>query len=129
MNLLKKGLIRGSIPFMILTIISILLTFQESTAPSNDYFSLGVIAFFLGFTSVIYEIQQWRFLKQIIVHYLVMLVTVFPTLLLSGMYSIDSFEEVISVYVLFNKVGLFLFLITYLISKWRNRVYMRAHNQ
>ncbi len=129
MNLLKKGLVRGIVPFIFLFIISIWLTFQGSTATSNHTLFLGVIAFFLGLASVIYEIHQWRFLKQITVHYLVMLVTIFPTLLFCGMYPIYTFGDVVSVYFLFNKVGMILFLTTYFISKWRNRAYIKAQNQ
>ena len=130
MNLLKKGLIRGVIPLMIVIIFSLLWSlFQGSSVVSNQLLFFGLIAFFLGLASVIYEIEQWRFLKQIIVHYLVMLVTVFPTLLLSGLDSLHSFGDVVSVYFLFNKVGVMLFLTTYFILRWRHRAYMRAHNQ
>ena len=130
MNLFKKGLIRGAIPFIIVIITSLLVThFQGSSAIWNHVFSYGLIAFFLGLTSVIYEVAQWRFLKQIIVHYVAMLVTVFPTLLLSGIYPLNSVEDVVRVYFLFNKTGLFLFVTTYLIFQWRHRAYMKAQNQ
>ena len=130
MNLLKKGLIRGVIPLMIVIIFSLLWgLFQGSSDVSNQLLFFGSIAFFLGLASVIYEIEQWRFLKQIIVHYLVMLVTVFPTLLLSGYYPLSSFIDVLNVYFLFNKMGLLLFLSTYLIFKWRHRAYMKAQDQ
>jgi Protein of unknown function (DUF3021) len=130
MNLLIKGLIRGVIPFIFMVIISLLWNqFQGSTAISDKLFFYGLIGFFLGLASVIYEIEQWRFLKQIMVHYLVMLMTVFPTLLLSGIYPLDSFEDVVNVYFLFNKVGVILFLATYYIFKMRNRAYYKAQNQ
>ncbi|MFI8575332.1 DUF3021 family protein [Rossellomorea aquimaris] len=130
MNLLKKGLIRGVIPFIFMIIISLLWSqFQGSSAISNIFFFYGLIAFFLGLASVIYEIEQWRFLKQIMVHYLVMLMTVFPTLLMSGIYPLDSFRDVVNVFFLFNKVGVILFLITYFIFTWRKRAYMKAHHQ
>ncbi|WP_179884971.1 DUF3021 family protein [Bacillus sp. AFS015802] len=126
MKLLKKGLIRGVIPFGFFHIISLWFMFQGSAAMSSHFFFYGVIVFFLGLASVIYEIRQWSFLRKIIVHYLVMLFTVFPTLLLSGMYPRDSVGDVVGVYFLFNKVGIFLFLTTYFISKWRYRAYMKA---
>ncbi|WP_083443573.1 DUF3021 family protein [Ornithinibacillus contaminans] len=44
---------------------------------SSIFFFYGLIAFFLGLTSVIYQIEQWSFLKQIIAHYLVMLKILF----------------------------------------------------
>lgn len=130
MILLIKGLIRGVIPFIFLLILSLLWNlFQGSTAISNTFFFYGLIAFFLGLASVLYEIEQWRFFKQIMVHYLVMLMTVFPTLLLSGFYTLDSFRDVVNVFFLFNKIGIILFLTTYFIFKWRNRAYMKAQDQ
>ena len=121
MKQLKKGFLRGSVPFIFLMIASLILLFLGIRDAAAESFSIGVIAFFLGFTSVIYEIQSWRFSTQIFVHYLAMLLTVFPTLLLSGMYSIESLGDVLGVYFLFNKVGIFLFVTTYLISRWRHR--------
>ncbi|RBP00850.1 DUF3021 family protein [Rossellomorea aquimaris] len=129
MNLWIKGLIRGIIPFGFMIIISLLWNqFQGSTDISNTFFFYGLIAFFLGLASVVYEIEKWRFLKQIMVHYLVMLLTVFPTLLLSGFYPLDSFRDAVNVFFLFNKVGVILFLVTYLVFHLRNRAYMKAQN-
>lgn len=127
---LKKGLIRGVTPFSFLIIISLLWNqFQGSSAISNTFFFYGLIAFFLGLASVIYEIEKWRFLKQIMVHYLAMLMTVFPTLLMSGFYPLDSFRDAVNVFFLFNKVGVILFLTTYIIFTWRKRAYMIARHQ
>ncbi|OXS53641.1 Protein of unknown function (DUF3021) [Bacillus sp. V-88] len=130
MNLLRKGLIRGLIPFVFFTLIWLLWTlFEGSSAISKQPFLYGLIAFFLGVASVIYEVERWRFIQQIVVHYLVMLVTVFPTLLLSGAYPVDSIRDVARVYFLFNQMGLILFLITYFIFKWRNRAYMKEQSE
>ncbi|WRP07442.1 DUF3021 family protein [Rossellomorea aquimaris] len=130
MNLLIKGLIRGVIPFTFSIIISLLWNqFQGSSAISDKLFFYGLISFFLGLASVIYEIEQWGSFKQIIIHYLVMLMTVFPTLLLSGIYPLDSFRDAVNVYFLFNKVGVILFLVTYVIFTWRKKAYMKARHQ
>ena len=117
MKLFLKGLIRGVIPFMFLLIISLGSKLQGSEVNSKIFFYYGVMAFFLGFASVIYQIRQWSFIKQILVHYISMLITVFPTLLLSDFYPLNSFGDVLKIYLLFNKVGIILFLMTYFISK------------
>ena len=117
MELFLKGLIRGIIPFIFLLIISLWSKLQGSEVNSKIFFYYGLIAFFLGLASVIYQIRQWSFLKQILVHYMAMLITVFPTLLLSDFYPLNSFGDVLKVYLLFNKVGIILFLMTYFISK------------
>ncbi|CAN7527596.1 DUF3021 family protein [Rossellomorea sp. LjRoot5] len=130
MNLLKKGLIRGLIPFILFTVTSLIWTqFEGGSAISKSLLFYGLIAFFLGVASVIYEVERWSFIQQIAVHYVVMLLTVFPTLLLSGTYPIDSFRDLVSVYFLFNEMGLILFLTTYFIFKWRNRLYIRKQGE
>ncbi|SDC38958.1 Protein of unknown function [Terribacillus halophilus] len=121
MQLFLKGLIRGLIPFIFLLIISFWNKTEEFPTNSNIFFNYGLIFFFLGLSSVIYEIKHWKFSRKIIVHYLVMLITVFPTLILSGYYPTDSFKNVLEVYFQFNKVGIVLFLTTYLIIYFRNR--------
>ena len=83
----------------------------------------GFMALFLGLASIIYELKQWSFRKQIMVHYLTMLVTVFPLLLLSGYYKVGSFGAVFHVFLLFNKVGVILFVTTAIISKVRKQPY------
>ena len=117
MNLLLKGLVRGGIPFVFLLFLSLWNKLQGSIDTSNVFFYYGLIALFLGLTSVIYQIIQWSFLKQIFAHYIAMLVTVFPTALLSGFYPLNSFADVVKVYLQFNKVGIILFFSTYFILK------------
>ncbi|MCM3671855.1 DUF3021 domain-containing protein [Mesobacillus maritimus] len=106
---------------LVLLILSFWNRLQGAVETSNVFFFYGLIAFFLGLASVIYMIKQWSFGKQIIAHYLVMLVTIFPTLLLSGFYPLNSFDDLLKVYIQFNKVGLILFLLTYFISKSRQK--------
>ncbi|UTE78540.1 DUF3021 family protein [Rossellomorea sp. KS-H15a] len=130
MNLLKKGLIRGLIPFILFTVTSLIwMQFEGASTISKSLLFYGLIAFFLGLASIIYEVERWRFIHQILVHYLVMLVTVFPTLLLSGAYPVDSIRDIARVYFLFNQMGLILFFSTYFLFKWRNRAYMREQNE
>ena len=117
LDLLIKGLIRGIIPFVLLLIISIWNKIQGSVEVSSEFFFYGLIAFFLGLTSVIYEIHQWNFSKQIIAHYGAMLITVFPTLLISGFYPLNSFVDFVKVYIEFNMTGIILFFSTYLLFK------------
>lgn len=116
LQLLLTGLYRGSIPLGILLIISLSYKLQGQSDDSSAYFFYGLIAFFLGSASVIYQIEQWSFLKQIFAHYIAMLITVFPTLLLSGFYPLNSFKDVFDVYLQFNKVGIILFLTIYFIE-------------
>ncbi|WP_313467548.1 DUF3021 family protein, partial [Carnobacterium sp.] len=93
MKLFLKGLRRGVLSFVFMFILSLWKNSQGSTFEANTFLFNWLIIFFLCVASVIYEIRQWSFFKQISVHYITMLVTVFPTLLLSGHYPLNSFED------------------------------------
>ncbi|MEF2293498.1 DUF3021 family protein [Virgibacillus dokdonensis] len=107
---------RYVIPFVIPLIMSLWTKLQGSVETSNAFFFYGVIAFFLGLTSIIYQINQWSFTKQIIAHYGAMLITVFPTLLFSGFYPLNYFVDLL-IYLNFNLTGIMLFFLTYFLFK------------
>lgn len=119
MKLFLKGFIRGAIPFIFMLVMSVWELIQGSSSDARTFLINGLIIMFLGIASVIYEINRWNFSKQIIVHYITMLLTVFPILLLSGYYPLSSFDDVLNVFLLFNKVGLMLFFATFIIAKVR----------
>lgn len=122
MKLFLKGLTRGTIPCSVMFTMSLWNYFQGSTTDARTFFFNGLIILFLGIASVIYEINRWNFSKQIIIHYITMLLTVFPILLLSGYYPLSSFGDFLNLFFLFNKVGLMLFVATFIISKIRRGI-------
>ncbi|MGD6804493.1 DUF3021 family protein [Rossellomorea vietnamensis] len=121
-KLFLTGLIRGVIPFVILLIMSLWTRLQGSVETSNTFLVYSVIAFFLGLTSIIYQFNEWSFRKQITAHYGAVLITVFPTLLFSGFYPLNSFADLLSIYLNFNITGIMLFFITYFLFKLVNSV-------
>jgi hypothetical protein len=94
MKLFLKGLIRGTLPFAVMLSMYAWNDFQGRTADAKVFLFYGLMALFLGLASIIYELKQWSFRKKIVVHYLTMLVTVFPLLLLSGYYKTNSFGAI-----------------------------------
>ncbi|MER2174946.1 MAG: DUF3021 family protein [Carnobacterium sp.] len=98
-------------------VMSVWELIQGSSSDARTFLLNGLIIMFLGIASVIYEINRWNFSKQIIVHYITMLLTVYPILLLSGYYPVSSFGDVLNVFLLFNKVGIMLFVATFIIAK------------
>ena len=122
MKLLLKGLIRGTLPFAFMLSMYAWNNFQGRAADAKVFLFYGFMALFLGLASIIYELKQWSFRKQIMVHYLTMLVTVFPLLLLSGYHKTNSFGAIFHVFLLFNKVGVILFVTTALIARVRNSI-------
>ncbi|TCI80984.1 DUF3021 family protein [Exiguobacterium sp. SH0S1] len=120
--LFKTGLIRGSVLLAGFLTLALWQNLDGDDSVARSLLFYGVIAFFLGLTSVIYQIHDWSFSKQILAHYGAMHVTILPTALLSGFYSLNSFQDVLHVYIQFNLTGLLLFATTFFISKFsRNR--------
>ncbi len=125
MKLFLKGLTRGAIPFIFMLAMSIWNYFQGPSTDARTFLFNGLIILFLGIASVIYEIRDWSFSKQITIHYITMLLTVLPILLLSGYYPLNSFSDLLDVFLLFNKVGLMLFVATFIISRVRREFISR----
>lgn len=121
MQLFLKGLIRGTVPFVILIMFSIWNMLYGSADMAKAFLFYSLVTFFLGIASVIYQIKQWHFLKQITAHYMAMLVTVFPVSLLFGSYPLNTFFDVIKVFLQFNKVGLILFILSFFIIRFSNK--------
>ncbi|WP_169836821.1 DUF3021 family protein [Shouchella oshimensis] len=121
MKLFLKGLLRGLVPLVILLMISMWNMLNGSTDLAKIFLFYSLVTFFVGALSVIYQIKKWSFLKQIIVHYAAMLITVFPVLLLYGSYPLNTFMDVLKVYFHFNKVGFILFVSSLIIFRVFNK--------
>jgi len=76
--------------------------FIEDPAQSRGTLIAGLIAAVTIAAIPIYNIDSWSLVKRSLVHFLVMLVTVFPLLLLSGWFSVPI---AICVFLLFGVVG------------------------
>lgn len=114
--LIKKAIIRGIIPFIIMTSISIMMYYQEiDTFQVKSTFLVGFIVTSVAAASVIYEIESWSLLKQSVVHFLTMLVTIFPCLLVSGWFKLNNISDYIKVFGIFLFTGVVLWSIAYFI--------------
>ncbi|WP_455331485.1 DUF3021 family protein [Exiguobacterium profundum] len=122
MQLLKKGILRSliwSLPFAILAL------YQGWSGNTDAVHAMLVyvgVAFFLGLTSVIYEIRQWSFKKQIFIHWSVMHVTILPLLWFGRSTPITSFQDAARLYLNFTVSGLILFTASYFIIRMRRQV-------
>ena len=114
--LLKKSIIRGIIPFLIMTTLSIVMKCQGiDVFQVRSTFIVGLIITFLAATSVIYEYEKWSIRKQAIVHFLIMLGTVFPCLLISGWYELNNTLDYLKVFSNFLLTGIVLFCVMYFV--------------
>ena len=113
MKLFKTGLVRASIPFGIMLILSIVLIHREIEV----YHVLfgGLIGIILAGTSVIYDIESEPLKKQSIIHFIIMSATVLPCLALSGWYPLNSISDYMRLIGTFLLTGLILWTIFYFI--------------
>lgn len=119
MNLLKTGFVRGVKWFMLFGLLATYQWWNGNMESVHNMLVYGGMAFFLGLTSVIYEVRRWSFPKQIVIHWVTMHVTILPLIIFSGFLPVTSLQDALSVYLKFNMSGLFLFSASYVIQKAR----------
>ncbi|QPK93866.1 DUF3021 family protein [Actinomyces sp. zg-332] len=114
--LIRKAILRGIIPLSIMTVLSIIMSYQKiDPFQVRGTFLVGIIGASVAATSVIYEIENWSLLKQSIVHFVIMTLTVFPCLLVSGWYKLNTSLDYLKVFGIFLLVGIVLWSIAYVV--------------
>mgnify|MGYP001432941260 CR=1 FL=1 len=114
--LLKKVVLRGVIPFIIMSAISIIMKSQGmESSQVRSTFIVGMIIASVAAASVLYEIRSWSLLKQSVVHFILMFLTVFPCLLISGWFELHSVLDYAKVLGIFLSAGIVLWIILYVI--------------
>lgn len=104
--MMKQAIIRGVIPFVIMSILSLIMNTQNiDPFQVRSTFIVGIIITFVAAASVIYEIDSWSFTKQLIVHFITMLVTVYPCLLISGWFALNNAVDYLKVLGIFVITG------------------------
>lgn len=103
--LIKQSLFRGVIPFIVMLLIAAYLKSQDKAADAKSTFVASFIVLFVGVATLIYDYDAWSVSKKILVHFLAMLVTVYPTLLLSGWFKVESFTDALKVFGIFIATG------------------------
>lgn len=112
----KNGLLRAVIPFVIMTGIAYSLQSSNEISQAEGTFFAGIIIAAVSGFSVIYTIELWTFAKQFFVHFICMLLTVFPTLIFSGWFKVNGLIDVAIIFgifllfgLIFASIGYFLF--------------------
>ncbi|GBG94194.1 hypothetical protein LFYK43_06530 [Ligilactobacillus salitolerans] len=117
MQLIFSGLLRGGIPFVIMSVIALILNFQGKSADAWSTFCTALIILFVGAATVIYNIERFSLFKQTLLHIMIMLVTVYPVLLLSGWFPLRNFGDALFVLLIFFVVGAVLWVVFLLLAK------------
>lgn len=98
-------MLRGGIPFVIMFAISRLLRHKQNFKKAKDVLTVGLIWLFVGMASLIYEIPNWSITRMIIVHFIVMLLTVYPCLLFSGWFRFTNVRDAFKILMIFLAIG------------------------
>lgn len=109
--------IRSMIPFVILMTIAGFLYYDGQMENARGTFTAGIIFTIVGGESVIYDLNHISLLKRSMIHFAVMLVTIYPILLLSGWFSLDTFSDYLIIFGLFLMTGAVLWSIMLLAVK------------
>ena len=85
MRYIISAIIRGIIPFVIMILLAGIMKLQRL----EDYqvkstFLTGLMVTIGVTTSVIYDVESWSLIKQSLIHFLIMLITVYPCLVWSN---------------------------------------------
>ena len=122
-RILKQATFRGIIPFVIMSALALIMTYQKiDPSQTKGTFLTGVIISIVAAASVIYDIEKWSLLKQSAIHFIVMILTIFPCLLISGWYELSSFTDYLKVFGIFLLCGCVFWTIGYLVfGKLLNR--------
>ncbi|TRM13209.1 DUF3021 domain-containing protein [Lentibacillus cibarius] len=115
--LVMNALLRGGIPFIIMSGIALLLYFQGKYSDAKGTFVASLIAFFVGAASIIYNIEHWSLIKRSGVHFIIMLITIYPILLLSGWFTIASVFDAVKIFILFAFVGIILWSLFFILAR------------
>ncbi|WP_082238374.1 DUF3021 family protein [Salinicoccus sp. YB14-2] len=117
MSLFVRGFFRGAALFSIFVLLSVWSLFIGPAENVRIFLYYGFIALFLGFGSVLFLVTDWSLIKQTIIHYFSMLVTVFPLLLIINYDTLTFTTDVSGSFIIFNILMGIVLLVTYSLSK------------
>ena len=116
MNYILSAIIRGSIPFIIMSLLSGIMKFQRlDDFQIKSTFITGLIVTSVVAASVIYEVESWSLIKQSIIHFLIMLITVYPCLVFSNWFPNKMALDLVKIFGLFLVVGIILWTVAYIL--------------
>ena len=115
-RILKQATFRGIIPFVIMSALALMMEYQKiDQSQTKGTFLTGVIISIVAAASVIYDIKKWSLLKQSAIHFVIMILTIFPCLLISGWYELSSFADYLKVFGIFLLCGCVFWTIGYFV--------------
>lgn len=89
------------------------LAAQDKTSDARGTLTVGVIVASVMAASVIYDVEAWTLKRQTIVHFMVMALTVFPALCLSGWFPTQTAGDIMVIGGYFLVAGLVSWVLAY----------------
>lgn len=117
-HLFVRGFFRGAALLSVFVLFSVWSLFIGPADSVRVFLYCGFIAFFLGFSSMIYHLLHWNFAKRIIIHYMVTLPTVFPILLILNYDAAALTTDITRSFIIFNMIQVLVPSITYSLSEF-----------
>ncbi len=85
--------------------IAAVLWFQGQRDDATSTFLVALIVGAIGAASVIYDLDHWHIAKRIALHFLAMLITVYPVLVLSGWFPNQTVADWLIIFGVFIATG------------------------
>lgn len=104
--MIVQALIRGGIPFVIMTAISISVYFDSEQNDAMGIFLAGLIFTVVSAASVIYDLDHLSILQRSLIHFAAMLVTIYPILIISGWFNTSTFMDYVVIFIVFLFTGI-----------------------
>ncbi len=116
MRYILSAIIRGIIPFVIISSLAGIMKLQrlEDYQVKSTFFT-GLIVTIVVVASVIYDVESWSLIKQSLIHFLIMLITVYPCLVWSNWFPHKTIFDLLKIFGLFLLVGIILWTVSYIV--------------
>ncbi|CAQ02402.1 DUF3021 domain-containing protein [Clavibacter sepedonicus] len=114
-RLLLRAVLLGGIPLVAMSAIAAYLLADGRTADGRSTLAVGVIVAATAAGSLLYQVDRWSLTRQSVTHFVLMLATVLPGLLLSGWFRVDTAGGVLAVVGIFLATGLVLWTTLYVV--------------
>ncbi|WP_411842507.1 DUF3021 family protein [Salinicoccus sp. HZC-1] len=112
-----QAIIRGIIPFAVMTLIAVFLYYDNQIYNAKSTFLVGLIISIVAGASVIYDLNHLSLAVRTLIHFIVMLVTIYPILIFSGWFNTTSFIDYIIIFTIFLFTGIILWILIMIIQR------------
>lgn len=115
MKYIKIGLKRAVFPFIIMSIIIIILCVKKDAERIRGaFFSMIIITSLVGFSSI-YDMEELDSQKQLLIHFICMTFTLLPSLIFSGWYRTETISDYFIIFEKFIICDVILWITSYFI--------------